>query len=340
MKFVIDAFGGDNAPKEIVRGAVTSVNLFSDVNIVLSGDKTKIEAELAEIGYTGDKIEIIDAPEVIGFNESPTMAIRQKKNSSLVAGLTALKEREDLDAFISLGSTGAVLAGGLFVVGRIDGVLRPTLASVMPNSKGKKTILIDCGANVDCKSEYLVQFAKMGSAYLRCLENVASPRVALLSVGTEDHKGNSLTLETFNLLKEEKDINFVGNMEARDLLSGNYDVVVCDGFAGNVALKASEGTARFLINEIKTEIKSAGIFAKLGAWLLKKSFKNIKRRIDYEAIGSPFIGVKKLVIKGHGSGNAKTIFALVSQARELTIKNTLNEIENSIKTKGGSDGGV
>ena len=334
MKFVIDAFGGDNAPKEIVRGAVTSVNLLDDVSIVLSGDKNKIEAELKEIGYAGDKIEIIDAPEVIGFNESPTMAIRQKKNSSLVAGLTALKERDDLDAFISLGSTGAVLAGGLFVVGRIDGVLRPTLASVMPNSQGSKTILIDCGANVDSKSEYLVQFAKMGSAYYKCLMGADNPRVALLSVGTEDHKGNMLTQEVFKILKEEKDINFVGNMEARDILSGNYDVVVCDGFVGNVALKASEGTAKFLVSEIKTEIKHAGLFAKIGAALLKKSFKNIKKRIDYEAIGSPFIGVKKLVLKGHGSGNAKTVFSLVCQARELTLKNTLNEIANSIKEKG------
>ncbi|MBQ7578963.1 MAG: phosphate acyltransferase PlsX [Clostridia bacterium] len=339
MKFVIDAFGGDNAPKEIVRGAVTSVNLLEDVSLVLAGDEEKIKNELNEIGYNGDKIEILHAPEVIGFNESPTMAIRQKKNSSLVAGLSALKEREDLDAFISLGSTGAVLAGGLFIVGRMKGVLRPTLASIMPNSKGTKSLLIDCGANVDCKPEYLYQFAKMGVAYIKSQEKIENPSVALLSVGTEDHKGNALTLEAFKLLKEDASLNFVGNMEARDILSGNYDVIVCDGFAGNVALKSIEGAVKFLLGEIKSEIKNGSLFAKLGASMLKKSFKNIRRRLDYEAIGSPFIGVSKLVLKGHGSGNAKTIYSLVCQARELTINHTLNEIENSTKTiEGETDG--
>ena len=339
MKFVIDAFGGDNAPQEIIRGAVTSVNIYDDVSVVLTGDETRIKEELKNIGYSGNKIEIINAPEVIDFNDVPTMAIRQKKNSSLVVGLNALKEREDIDAFISLGSTGAVLAGGLFVVGRIDGVLRPTLASLMPNSKGTQTLLIDCGANVDSKPEYLVQFAKMGSAYIKSIAGNKNPRVALLSVGTEDHKGNSLTLEVFKTLKEEKSINFVGNMEARDILSGNYDVVVCDGFVGNVALKASEGAVKFLINELKGTIKESGLIAKMGAGMLKGAFKKLKQKLDYEAVGSPFIGIKKLVLKGHGSGNAKTIFALVNQARELVVKNTLAGIKESIK-EGENNGGV
>ena len=339
MKFVIDAFGGDNAPKEIIRGAVSSVNIFDDVEIVLTGAEDKIKAELVEVGYSGNKIEIIDAPEVIDFNDVPTMAIRQKKNSSLVVGLNALKEREDIDAFISLGSTGAVLAGGLFIVGRIDGVLRPTLASLMPNNNGTQTLLIDCGANVDCKPEYLVQFAKMGAAYIKSVAKINEPRVALLSVGTEDHKGNSLTLEVFKTLKEDKTINFVGNMEARDILSGNYDVVVCDGFVGNIALKASEGAVKFLINELKTTIKEGGVLAKMGAGMLKGTFKKLKQKLDYEAVGSPFIGIKKLVLKGHGSGNAKTIFALVNQARDLVIKNTLSSIKDSIK-EGKDNGGV
>ncbi|MBQ7452793.1 MAG: phosphate acyltransferase PlsX [Clostridia bacterium] len=332
MKFIIDAFGGDHAPKEIVMGAVSSVNLLDDVEIILTGDEAKIRAELNDIGYIGDKISIINAPEVITCEEQPTLAIRQKKNSSLVVGLDTLAQREDIDGFISAGSTGAVLAGALFRVGRLDGVLRPAVCPLLPNAKGGKTLLIDSGANVDSKPEYLVQFAVMGSAYMRATFGLEKPRVALISVGVEDEKGNELTKTAFEKLKSMPEINFVGNMEARDMLSGEYDVLVCDGFVGNVALKSTEGAVAFLMQEIKDLIKTGGLRAKIGALFLKKSLKKLKQRIDYTSVGgSPFLGVKKLVIKSHGSSKAKTIYSCVCQARELVLSKTLQTIEKDLE---------
>ena len=335
MKIIIDAFGGDNAPKEIVKGAVTSVNLISDVTIALTGKKDVIEKELAEIGYKGDRIEIIDAPEVITCEDSPTLAIRQKKNSSLVVGLDTLSADDSYDAFISCGSTGAVLAGALFRVGRIPGVLRPALSPMLPNAKGGKTLIIDSGANVDCKPEYLVQFAVMGSAYLKATYGIDSPRVALMNVGTEDEKGNELTHTVFEELKKMPQINFVGNMEAREMLSGDYDVVVCDGFVGNVALKSTEGAVGFILSALKSTIKNGGLMGKLGALLMKKDFKKMALDLDYTQLGgSPFLGVKKLVIKSHGSSKAKTIYSCVMQAYKLYQNKTMEKIKESINSLG------
>ena len=202
MKIIIDAFGGDNAPVEIVKGAITSVNLIEDISIILTGDKDKIQAILDEYGYKGDKIEIIHAPDVITNNESPTSAIRTKKESSLVVGFNTLKNSEDAIGFISAGSTGAVLSGGTFIVGRMENVFRPALAPMLPTITGGKTMLIDCGANVDCKPEYLLQFAIMGSEYIKSMLGIENPRVGLLNIGAEDKKGNALTHEVFPLLKE------------------------------------------------------------------------------------------------------------------------------------------
>jgi len=333
MKIVIDAFGGDYSPTEMVKGAVTSVNLIDDVNIVLTGDKEKIQAELDNVGYSGDRISIAHAPSVIDCNESPTMAIRQKKDSSLVVGLDLLSDESlDYDAMISCGSTGAVLAGGLFKVGRMAGVLRPALAPLLPTKDGGQVLLIDCGANVDCKPEYLVQFAVMGSAYMKAMTGESNPRVGLLNVGVEDHKGNELTHAVFDKLKALTNINFVGNMEARDLMSGDYDVVVCDGFAGNVALKSIEGAAELVSGLLKKNIMSGGLFAKLGAGLLKKPFKNLKQDIDYTQFGgSPFVGVKKLLIKSHGSSKAKTIYYCVLQAKKLYESHALDKIREDLK---------
>ena len=226
MKIIIDAFGGDYSPEEIVKGAITSVNLIPDVEIILTGDKEKIENILKQENYSGDRIEIVHAPDVISNDESPTMAIRRKTESSLVKALTLLKERDDIIGMISAGSTGAVLSGGLFIVGRMQGVKRPALSPFLPTVTGGKTLLIDCGANVDCKPEYLVQFAIMGSIYVKAMLGIENPRVGLISNGVEDHKGNEQIHQTFELLKNTKDINFVGNMEARDIMSGNYDVVI------------------------------------------------------------------------------------------------------------------
>ena len=318
MKVVLDAFGGDHAPEEIVKGAITSVNLLNDVEIILTGATDKIQSVLNEYGYRGDKITIAEAPDVISNDESPTLAIRQKTNSSLVVGFNMLHERQDVDAIISAGSTGAVLTGALLKIGRLKGVQRPALGPTLPNLKGGQTMLIDCGANVDCKPEYLVTFAIMGSQYMKSMFGVTNPRVVLANVGTEDHKGNALTHAAFDLLKATPGINFVGNMEARDALSGNYDVIVCDGFVGNTLLKSTEGAVDAVNKLLKEEILKRGLRGKLGYLLLKPAFKGLKQRLNYTSVGgSAFLGVKKLVIKTHGSSKAETIYSCVRQAKAL-----------------------
>ncbi len=332
MKIVIDVFGADYSPDEIVKGAVTAVNLINDVEIILTGDKAQIERVLKDLGYNGDRLEIVDAPEVISCDESPTMAIRRKTNSSLVSALKILKEREDVVGMISAGSTGAVLAGGLFVVGRMEGVKRPALAPFLPTETGGKTLLIDCGANVDCKPEYLVQFAIMGSIYVKSMLGIENPKVALISNGVEDHKGNEQIHQTFELLKNTKEINFVGNMEARDMLSGKYDVLVCDGFTGNVAMKSAEGTLNTFMSVLKQEVMAGGLRAKLGALFMKKTFKKLKNRINYTEVGgSPFLGIDKILIKSHGSSKAKTIYTCVLQVMEIYKSNYIEKMRDGIK---------
>ena len=269
MKIVIDVFGADY-PEEVVKGAVTAANLIEDVTLVLTGDEEKIKAVLSECGYAGDRIEIVHAPEVIDCNESPTMAIRRKTNSSLVAGLKLLKENDDVIGMISAGSTGAVLAGGLFTIGRIKGVKRPALAPFLPTVNGGKTLLIDCGANVDCKPEYLQQFAIMGSIYVKAMLGIENPRVGLISNGVEEHKGNEQIHQTFELLKNTPEINFVGNMEAREMFSGDYDVLVADGFTGNVAMKSAEGTINTFMTVLKCRLlASYDIHHLLQNWIMQ-----------------------------------------------------------------------
>ncbi len=332
MKIVIDVFGADYSPEEIVKGAITAVNLIEEVEIILTGDKDKIQKVVEDIGYKGNKLEIVHAPEVISCDESPTMAIRRKKESSLVAALDILKTREDVIGMISAGSTGAVLAGGLFVIGRMEGVKRPALAPFLPTVNGGKTLLIDCGANVDCKPEYLRQFAIMGSIYVKAMLGIENPRVGLISNGVEDHKGNEQIHQTFELLKNEKEINFVGNMEAREMFSGDYDVLVCDGFTGNVAMKAAEGTINTFNAVLKSEIMKSGLKAKLGAMFLKKVFKNVKKTINYTEVGgSPFLGIDKILVKSHGSSKAKTIYSCVLQVLEIYKSNYIEKMREGIK---------
>lgn len=338
MKIVIDAFGGDYSPEEIVKGAVTAVNLIDEVGIILTGDKERIDSLLDEIGYRGNKIEVVHAPEIISNNESPTMAIRRKTESSLVKALTILKERDDVIGMVSAGSTGAVLAGGLFVVGRMAGVKRPALSPFLPNVKGGKTLLIDCGANVDCKPEYLQQFAIMGSIYVKAMLGIEHPRVGLISNGVEDHKGNEQIHQTFELLKNTKDINFVGNMEARELLSGDFDVLVADGFTGNVAMKSAEGTMNAFMTLLKQQIKTNGLGTKLGALLMKKTFKNVGQQLNYTDVGgSPFLGLNKILIKSHGSSKAKTIYSCVLQILDIYKSNYIEKMREGIKNSSISE---
>ena len=331
MKIVIDVYGGDYSPDEIVKGAITSLNMIDDLELILTGDKAGIEKVLNEYGYSGERLEIVDAPEVISCNESPTMAIRRKTNSSLVAALDVVKNREDVIGMISAGSTGAVLAGGLFVVGRLPGVKRPALSPFLPTVTGGKTLLIDCGANVDCKPEYLEQFAIMGSIYVKALLGIENPKVALISNGVEDAKGNEQVHQTFELLKNNKEINFVGNMEAREMLSGKYDVLVCDGFTGNVAMKSAEGTIKAFTTILKDNIKKGGLGTKLGAVMMKKVFKNLKQQLNYTDVGgSPFLGLNKILIKSHGSSKANTIYSCVLQVIDIHKSNYIEKMKEGI----------
>lgn len=332
MKIVVDAFGGDNAPEAVVKGSIDAVNSFDDLEIILVGNEDKVQAELKKNNYAGNKIEVVNSVSVIDCNESPTMAIRQKKDSSLVVGLNLVKERDDVVGFVSAGSTGAVLTGALLIVGRIKGVERPALAPPMPNSRGGQNILIDCGANMDSKPQYLNQFALMGSIYSNRMFGVESPKVALLNVGTEDAKGNELCHQAFPLLKENKNINFIGNIEAREILSGDADVIVSDGFSGNVALKSTEGTANFILKMLKEEIKSASIIEKLGAFLMKKTFKKLIKKVDYDNVGgSVFLGIKKVVVKAHGSSNAKSILSAIALVRNVHKSGFIDKLKESLE---------
>lgn len=318
MKIIVDAFGGDNAPQCNVMGAVTAVNLNDDVEIVLVGDEVKIKEQLSDLGYMGDKISIIHAPSVITNDDVPTTAIRQKKDSSLVVALDNLKANEDIVGMVSAGSTGAFLTGATLKVGRMAGVLRPALATILPTEKDKQVLVLDSGATADAKAEYLVQFAHMGSLFMSSYTNNPNPTVGLLSVGTEEHKGNDFTREVYALLKKEKGLNFVGNIEGRDIMSGNIDVVVADGFSGNIALKSVESGTHLVLHYVKDTIKNGGLAAKIGYLFLRKSLKKTMEKMDYHNYGyAPFLGTKKIVVKAHGSSNSKNIFQSIMQVKKM-----------------------
>lgn len=334
MKIVVDAMGGDLAPKEIVLGAVDALNQEKDFSVVLVGDVDKINPILAEEKCDKERIELVDAKDVITNDESPTMAIKLKKESSLVKAFDFLMANEDAEGFVSAGSTGAVLVGAFMKVGRIKGVSRPALAPILPTAKGNGVVLCDCGANVDCKPQNLLHFAIMGRAYAQAMLGVEEPRIALLSNGVEDHKGNELCHEAFELLKAEESLNFVGNCEARDILSGDYDLIVSDGFNGNIALKSAEGAATTILGAIKDGVYGGGLRAKLGGLLLKPVFKDVKKRMDYNAHGGAcFLGVNKVVVKSHGASKRKSICASVLQAKSLAEHKTPEKIKAAIPQK-------
>lgn len=322
----LDAMGGDLAPVEIVKGAVDAVKELG-VNIKLVGRQDAVEAELAKYDYSKERIQVIHAEEVIGTDEVPTSAIRRKKNSSLVIGLNLVKNGE-ADAFVSAGSTGALLTGALLIVGRLEGVERPALGTCLPTKTGF-TFLLDSGANVDCKAKYLEQFAKMGSVYVENIFGKAQPKVALANIGAEKEKGNALTKEAYELLEVSQNINFTGNIEPRNIPFGEADVIVCDGFVGNTILKFAEGLSKTLIDIIKEEI-TAGTY-KFAAAMLKTPFRNVKKRFDSDEIGgAPFIGLKSLVVKAHGSSNAKAIKNAVRQCVLFTEADIVGKIKDKL----------
>lgn len=330
MKIIVDAMGGDNAPEQIVLGAIDALCEDKQLEVTLVGDTDAICKVLAGKKYDDNRLEIIDAKDVITNDDSPTMAIKTKKESSLVKAFDALN-REDADGFVSAGSTGAVLVGAFMKVGRIKGVSRPALAPVLPTLKGNGVVLCDCGANVDCKPVNLQHFAIMASAYAEGMLGVKNARVGLLNNGAEAHKGNELTQEAYKLLSETKGINFVGNCEARDILSGDFDVVVCDGFNGNIALKSAEGTANTMLKLIKEDVYSGGLKSKLGALMLKSVFKNVKKKMDYNAHGGAcFLGVNKIVVKSHGASKSKSVTASILQAKSLAEAKVCDKIRSGI----------
>ena len=327
-KIVIDAFGGDNAPKEIIEGALIAIKQHKDIKIVLCGDETKIKEVL---NGRDERIEICHAPDIISNNDVPTEAIRHKRESSLVKAFDVLNEDKDAIAVISAGSTGAILTGAVLKVGRIQGVQRPMVAPIIPTVDGRSVILADAGANIDCKAVNLYQFALMGSAYYTALYGVKKPRVGLLNVGVEEHKGTELVREAYDMLKNSK-LSFIGNVEARELLSGDVDVLVAEGFAGNVLLKGTEGAIKSLLKMLKTSIKSR-FLSKIGAIFMKKTFKDLKKKLDSESAygGGPFLGCKKLVLKNHGNTTREGIAASITQAINLDRNKLISKIENLLQ---------
>ena len=311
MKIAIDGMGGDNAPMAVVKGVVDAVKEYNDIEMYITGPKNKIEKELNKYSYPKERITVIDANEVITTNEHPVMALRRKKDSSIVKALNLVKSGE-CDGIISAGSTGAFLAGCTLIVGRIKGVERPALAPIMPGRRGS-FMIVDAGANVDCKPNYLVQFAKMGKIYYESVFNKKNPSVGLINIGAEEEKGNELTKTTYKLLKEEK-FNFVGNVEPREVPTGDTNVLVCDGFVGNTALKLYEGAAKNLLGIIKDEIMGAAFIPKLGAALLKPVFKSLMVKFDYKEVGgAPFLGVDGICIKAHGSSDERAFKNAIRQ---------------------------
>lgn len=320
MKIVLDAFGGDNAPKEIIIGALKALSERKGFSITLTGDKAKLTELIDEISdvVPEERLEIVDAPEIITCDMPPVEAVRKMKNSSLVKGLNLLTSDPEAKAFVSAGSTGAVLTAATLLVKRKPGILRAALAPVLPTVKGGRVILIDCGANSECKPEMLLNFAELGADMARKYLGIRNPRIGLLSNGTEDAKGTEITRGALELIKGTE-LNFSGNIEAREILSGDIDVVVADGFSGNIALKACEGTALAFMSLLKEGIMAGGLRSKLGYLLLKPVLKNIKKTMDYNAYGGAvFAGLEKVVIKAHGSSKAKSIAAAVLQAAELS----------------------
>lgn len=326
MKIVVDVMGGDKAPQEIIQGCLLARDEYN-VDLVLVGRQNEIKDELNKSTNNFNKIDIINAENVITNNDKSAMAIRRKKDSSLVKALNAVKNNEG-DAVVSAGSTGAILSGGLFILGRIQGIERPALAPVMPTMRDF-SLLIDAGANVDCKPEFLYQFATMGSIYMERVLNIKSPSVGLVNIGTEEGKGNKLVIDTYKLLKDSN-LNFYGNLECRDIPKGLVDIIVCDGFVGNTILKLTEGLVKEVMTGLKDAITSS-LKSKVGGLLIKSSLSNFKSRFDYKEYGgAPLLGVKAPVIKAHGTSDRVAVKNAIRQAK-LYIENDVNRlIEESV----------
>mgnify|MGYP000975762912 FL=1 len=335
MRIAVDAMGGDFAPKEIVRGAVDAAKKY-DCEIVLIGDEEQIRAELHGADPAALRISIVHASEVIGMNEHPAEAVRSKKDSSVVVATRLVKEGS-CDAVFSAGSTGAAVAAAQLILHRIRGVGRPSIATPMPTPDGV-TLMLDSGANVDSKPEHLVQSAVMGSLYAQHVFGIEHPRVGLLNIGEEETKGNEQAKETYPLLRAEPNIRFCGNAEGRDVPKGNFDVVICDGFVGNVVLKFAEGLAKTILGLIREEIRGAGLMAKLGALLLMPTLRRLGKRLDVrEYGGAPLLGVNGYCVIGHGSSDAKSVASAIGVTVDYVNGRVLDQIRDALAKEGERD---
>ncbi|HCQ5980189.1 TPA: phosphate acyltransferase PlsX [Clostridioides difficile] len=327
MKIVIDGMGGDNAPKSNVEGAVNAIKEYQ-VDLIITGDKDLLEKEFSNYEFDRNKLEIVHTTEIIENEDKPVKAIRSKKDSSMVVALNLVKEGK-ADAIISAGNTGALLAGGLFVVGRIKGIDRPCLCSTIPNVKRGMTLIADCGANADCKPKNLVEFAAMSNIYSRKVLGLENPKVALANVGLEEGKGNDLVKRSYEEIKK-LDLNFIGNVEAREVINAYTDIIICDGFTGNILLKSAEGVALSVMSLIK-ETFMASTKSKIGALLIKDDLRKLKSFIDYsEYGGAPLLGLNGGVIKAHGSSDAKAIKNAINQGIKFSKGKVVEDINQFI----------
>ncbi|MBR1872397.1 MAG: phosphate acyltransferase PlsX [Bacteroidales bacterium] len=330
VKIIVDCFGGDKSPDANLDGALAALSSIPDLQLILTGDATVIEGRLAGRDYDASRIEVVHAPQVIGCEEKPTDVIRLKRDSSMMKGIMMLRDQDDIAAMVSTGSTGALVTGALVRVGRLRGIIRPAFCPLLPTMDGGIVGICDSGANVEVTPAHLRQFAIMASLYMENVYGVKSPRVALLNVGKEEGKGDTIRQEAYGMLKDTDCINFVGNMESRDLLSGRYDVVACDGFSGNVLVKATEGTALELLKKLKKDIFSRTIY-KVGALLMKRMFMEEKEFMNYQNYGgSVLLGTSKVVVKGHGSSNATAVAKCIEQAWKMETSGLSSKIEEAV----------
>lgn len=330
MKIIVDCFGGDKSPSANVEGAVMSLKAHKDLELILTGDQALIQAELDRLGYDGGRLEIVHAPDIITGGDKPTDAIRLKRESSMIKAIAMLRREPDIAGVVSTGATGALIAAATLRIGRIRGIRRPAFCPVLPTMDGGIVGICDSGANVDITPEMLLHQAILGSAYLKHVYGVDDPRVAMLNIGVESEKGDDLRKTAYPMLKACESINFVGNMESRDLLSGRYDLVVCDGFSGNVLVKTTEGTALELLKKLKKDIYSKTVY-KLGALLMKKMFMEEKEFMNYHNYGgSVLLGCEKTIVKGHGSSDAKAVSICIDQAYKMSAGAMNREIEQAL----------
>lgn len=327
-KIILDGMGGDYAPAAAVEGATIALNKDKDLYIIIAGRKNEIEAELAKYKYDKSRLEIMDCPDVIGMNDIPTVAIKNKQ-TSLAAAYWALKKQDDICGLVTAGSTGATIVGGQLILGRIKGVKRPALCPAIPNVHGGTTLLCDCGANAECKPVMLCQFAVLASVYAQACLGKENPTVGLLNNGTEEHKGDPLHQETYQYLKQMKGINFIGNVEGREITFAEnpVDVVVSDGFSGNVSLKAIEGCAKMILAEMKQQFTSS-LPSLIGALFLKGAIKRMKKNLDFNRVGGALLlGLKKVVVKTHGNSKAITVAAAIEHALTVHRNKLIPKVE-------------